>query len=122
MVLVSNAFAPVATEADFRSRYYFAGQQLLDETRREGCVLSPEMPAFVAAMNATGPWTSVPLICVKSRGHFRSGVDEWFAAEQVFELDTVGLISPVLERLPWKGLPRPVYPLDEDIEWAPASK
>ena len=58
-------------------------------------------------------------VCVKSRGHFRAGFDEWFGPEQVYEIDTAGLTSPVLERFEWKGLPRPVYPLDEDTQWSP---
>ena len=53
-------------------------------------------------------------VCVKSRGHFRAGFDLWFTPEQVYEVDTAGLTSPVLERFQWRGLPRPVYPLDED--------
>jgi microcystin degradation protein MlrC len=56
-------------------------------------------------------------VCVKSRGHFRAGFDLWFAPEQVYEIDTAGLTSPVLERFQWRGLPRPVYPLDEDTQW-----
>jgi microcystin degradation protein MlrC len=56
-------------------------------------------------------------VCVKSRGHFRAGFDLWFSPEQVYEVDTAGLTSPVLERFQWRGLPRPVYPLDEDTEW-----
>jgi microcystin degradation protein MlrC len=58
-------------------------------------------------------------VCVKSRGHFRAGFDLWFEPERVVEVDTVGLTSPVLERLPWKGLPRPVFPLDADAVWSP---
>ena len=58
-------------------------------------------------------------VCVKSRGHFRAGFVPWFSPEQVLEVDTAGLTSPVLERLPWKGLPRPVYPLDMDTDWVP---
>lgn len=58
-------------------------------------------------------------VCVKSRGHFRAGFAPWFLPEQVVEVDTAGLTSPVLERLEWKGLPRPVYPLDEDADWVP---
>lgn len=56
-------------------------------------------------------------VCVKSRGHFRAGFDLWFTPEQVYEVDTPGLTSPVLERFQWRNLPRPVYPLDEDTEW-----
>jgi microcystin degradation protein MlrC len=59
-------------------------------------------------------------VCVKSRGHFRAGFDLWFAPGQVYEVDTPGLTSPVLERFQWRNLPRPVYPLDEDTQWSPA--
>ena len=59
------------------------------------------------------------VVCVKSRGHFRAGFDLWFAPQQVHEIDTPGLTSPVLERLEWRALPRPVYQLDEDTRWAP---
>ena len=62
---------------------------------------------------------SWPAVCVKSRGHFRAGFDLWFKPDQVYEVDTAGLTSPVLDRLTWRGLPRPVYPLDEETEWTP---
>ena len=58
-------------------------------------------------------------VVVKSRGHFRAGFRPWFPPEQVKEVDTAGLTSPVLERLPFEGLRRPSYPLDEDATWAP---
>jgi len=59
------------------------------------------------------------VVCVKSRGHFRAGFRPWFGPDQVFEVDTAGLTSPVLSRFDWRGLPRPVYPLDEATEWQP---
>lgn len=58
-------------------------------------------------------------VVVKSRGHFRAGFRPWFPPERVFEVDTEGLTSPVLERRQWQYLPRPSYPLDEDATWAP---
>ncbi|MFK7943779.1 MAG: M81 family metallopeptidase [Paracoccaceae bacterium] len=58
-------------------------------------------------------------ICVKSRGHFRAGFIPWFPPEQVFEIDTAGLTSPVLDRWPLDNIPRPSYPLDADMEWEP---
>src|SRR5688572_25503875 len=58
-------------------------------------------------------------VVVKSRGHFRGGFDEFFPPERVIEVDTPGLTSPVLERLDFKGLPRPVFPLDPDAAWTP---
>jgi microcystin degradation protein MlrC len=56
-------------------------------------------------------------VVVKSRGHFRAGFDESFRPAQVYEVDTAGITSPNLDRVPWKGLPRPVFPLDPDTEW-----
>jgi len=58
-------------------------------------------------------------VVVKSRGHFRGGFDEFFTPDRVIEVDTPGLTSPVIERLPFKGLPRPVFPLDADAAWSP---
>jgi microcystin degradation protein MlrC len=56
-------------------------------------------------------------VAVKSRGHFRAGFIPWFPPERVYEIDTIGLTSPVLERTQWTRLPRPSYPLDEDVRW-----
>jgi microcystin degradation protein MlrC len=61
-------------------------------------------------------------VVVKSRGHFRGGFDEFFPPERVIEVDTPGLTSPVLERLNFKGLPRPVFPLDPDAQWTPRAE
>ncbi len=57
-------------------------------------------------------------VFVKSRGHFRAGFDEFFAPDQVIEVDAPGLTSPVLANFDFTGLPRPVYPLDEETTWA----
>lgn len=58
-------------------------------------------------------------VAVKSRGHFRAGFDEFFPPERVIEVDTAGLTAPVLERIEFKNLPRPVFPLDAHATWAP---
>jgi microcystin degradation protein MlrC len=56
-------------------------------------------------------------VVVKSRGHFRAGFSPWFAPEQVYEVDTGGLTSPVHERWPFEHVPRPNYPMDEATVW-----
>lgn len=61
------------------------------------------------------------IVTVKSRGHFRAGFEQWFANEQIYEVDTPGYTSPVLSRFKWRGLPRPVFPLDDDVKWSPPS-
>jgi microcystin degradation protein MlrC len=58
-------------------------------------------------------------LTVKSRGHFRAGFDEFYRPEQIVEVDATGLTSPMLERYPWKTLPRPVWPLDLHTQWTP---
>ena len=72
-------------------------------------------PAFFEAVGLeVGSFAS---LTVKSRGHFRAGFDEWYADEQILEVDAAGLTSPMLERYPWKALPRPVWPLDPETRW-----
>ena len=66
-ILESNAFAPVATEQDFRNRYYLEGREILDQAALSHSVMPMEMAAFVRAMQATGPWQPVP------RRSWRSG-------------------------------------------------
>lgn len=56
-------------------------------------------------------------VIVKSRGHFRAGFDEFFNHEQVIEVDAPGLSSPILSRFDFKHLPRPVFPIDQDVKW-----
>jgi microcystin degradation protein MlrC len=59
-------------------------------------------------------------VVVKSRGHFRGGFDEFFGPSQIVEVDLPGLTSPMLNRFEWTRLPRPVIPLDNNVEWRPA--
>jgi microcystin degradation protein MlrC len=56
-------------------------------------------------------------VAVKSRGHFRGGFDEFFGPDQIVEVDLPGLTSPMLNRFDWTRLPRPVIPLDDNVEF-----
>jgi microcystin degradation protein MlrC len=57
-------------------------------------------------------------VVVKSRGHFRAGFDEFFADDQVIEVDAPGLTSPILSRFDFKHLPRPIFPVDPEFDWS----
>jgi len=57
-------------------------------------------------------------VVLKSRGHFRAGFDEFFAQDDILEVDAPGLTNPVLSRFPFQRLPRPVYPLNPETTWA----
>ena len=59
------------------------------------------------------------VVVVKSRGHFRGGFDEFFRHDQVIEVDAPGLTSPILQRFPWRYMPRPVLPIDDTANWTP---
>lgn len=57
-------------------------------------------------------------LVVKSRGHFRAAFDDFAAPSRIVEVDGPGLTTPRLSRLPLRGIPRPVFPLDADAAWA----
>jgi microcystin degradation protein MlrC len=59
-------------------------------------------------------------LVVKSRGHFRAGFDQFFPDERIIEVDVPGLTTPVLKNVPWRHVPRPIYPLDPELTWSPA--
>ncbi len=76
-------------------------------------------PAFFESLDLdVGAFCS---LTVKSRGHFRAGFDLWYSDDLILEVDAAGLTSPMLDRYPWKALPRPVWPLDPDTKWTPPS-
>ena len=60
--LESNAFAPVTTGADFREACYLEGAAMLAEAAKPAPAMPAEIPGFVEAMNATGPWEPVPIL------------------------------------------------------------
>jgi len=56
-------------------------------------------------------------IVVKVRSSFPPAYDQFVEHENMLFVDTPGRTSPMLSRMPFERLPRPVYPLDQDIEW-----
>ena len=62
---------------------------------------------------------SLRCLVVKSRGHFRAGFDERFSPDRILEVDVPGLTTVVLNRVPWRQVPRPIWPLDPAMEWTP---
>lgn len=59
-------------------------------------------------------------VIVKSRGHFRAAFDIFFPDERIVEVDVPGLTTPILTRVPYRNVRRPIYPLDPDMTWAPS--
>jgi microcystin degradation protein MlrC len=61
--------------------------------------------------------STVRSIVVKVRSSFPVGFDEFITAENIHFVDTPGRTSPMLSRMPFENLPRPVYPLDSGFAW-----
>jgi microcystin degradation protein MlrC len=56
-------------------------------------------------------------VIVKSRGHFRAAFDIFFTDDRIVEVDVPGLTTPILSRVPYRNVPRPIYPLDPEMRW-----
>ena len=56
-------------------------------------------------------------VIVKSRGHFRAAFGEFFRDEQILQVDAPGLATQNLANLPYRHIPRPMFPLDADARW-----
>jgi microcystin degradation protein MlrC len=56
-------------------------------------------------------------VIVKSRGHFRAAFDIFFTDDRIVEVDVPGLTTPILSRVPYRNVPRPIYPLDPEMSW-----
>lgn len=79
---------------------------------RQQCLDPMQLEVFGADILSTAR-----TLCVKSRGHFRAGFDQFTTPENIIEVDNPGLTSPNLANFDWQNLPRPVYPLDENATW-----
>lgn len=89
------------------------GITLVVVSKRQQCLSSDYFEAF--GVDVAGARS----ILVKSRGHFRAGFHHLFPPGRIREVDVPGLTSPNLANFDWKGLPRPVFPLDRDTVWSP---
>ena len=50
---------------------------------------------------------------------FRVTIDESFDEARIVEVDAPGLTTPVLANVPWRRIPRPIFPIDPDTAWTP---
>lgn len=58
------------------------------------------------------------IVVVKSHIQFRAGYDD--IAREIILLDSPGMSSDHLESLPFRRIPRPMYPFDRDLVFEPA--
>ncbi len=65
-----NRWSPPAGRADFVRRTWLEGDAIMADARSAAPVALAEMPGFVEAMDATGPWEPVPILlcCAEPAG------------------------------------------------------
>ncbi len=59
--------------------------------------------------------TDYQIVVVKSSVHYRAAFTP--IAREIIEADTPGISNPAFDRLEFKNLKRPIYPLDREMEW-----
>ncbi len=59
--------------------------------------------------------TSLDVIGLKGKGHFRAAFEP--ICSSVVLIEGPGITGADLSRLPFAHVPRPIWPLDEDISW-----
>ena len=64
--------------------------------------------------------SKVRVLVAKSRGHYRAAFAEFTSTDRMIDVDCPGLTTPNLKQLPWTRMPRPIFPIDDDVSW-PAS-
>ncbi len=60
--------------------------------------------------------TEYQIVVVKSSVHYRAAFTP--IAHEIIEVDTPGISNPAFDRLEFKNLKRPIYPLDLGMEWS----
>jgi microcystin degradation protein MlrC len=85
MHLESNAFAPVTTGEDFRSLCYLVGEEITAEAAKPHPAMPMEMAAFIAEMDAAGPWRPLPILLTAAEPG--GPAEERFLAETMAEME-----------------------------------
>src|SRR5260370_14524968 len=80
-----NKFAPPATKAHFLARTYLEGDAIVEGARSATPTMLPETPGFVAAMDASGPWTPVGIALAMTEPN--GPVEHAFFAERLITID-----------------------------------
>jgi microcystin degradation protein MlrC len=101
-----NRFAPVATEADFRTRTLIGGEEMLRDARSAAPRMLGEMPGFVAAMDESGDWEPVPglLAMAEPNGPVEQGFFDRLMQRWEADLTAAGRIDAVYAVLHGAGL------------------
>ena len=102
----------VQAEMGLSARLKVGGVQVVVISKRQQLIDPAQLDALQVDLS------QVRVLVAKSRGHYRAAFDEFTSADCMIDVDCPGLTTPNLKQLPWTRMPRPIFPIDDDVNWA----
>ncbi|MBL8699854.1 MAG: M81 family metallopeptidase [Alphaproteobacteria bacterium] len=101
-----NKWSPVARRSDFTQRTWLEGDAIVADARAAAPTSLGEMPGFVRAMDAAGPWTPVPtlLCCAEPGGPVDAALFAEMMATWKRGLEAAGRLDAVYAMMHGAGL------------------
>ena len=101
----------VQAEMGLSARLEVGGVQVVVISKRQQLIDPAQLDALKVDLS------QVRVLVAKSRGHYRAAFDEFTSTDRMIDVDCPGLTTPNLKQLPWTRMPRPIFPIDDDVNW-----
>jgi microcystin degradation protein MlrC len=101
----------VQAEMGLSARLEVGGVQVVVISKRQQLIDPAQLDALKVDLS------QVRVLVAKSRGHYRAAFDEFTSTDRMIDVDCAGLTTPNLKQLPWTRMPRPIFPIDDDVNW-----
>jgi microcystin degradation protein MlrC len=101
----------VQAEMGLSARLKVGGVQVVVISKRQQLIDPAQLDALQVDLS------QVRVLVAKSRGHYRAAFDEFTRTDRMLDVDCPGLTTPNLKTLPWTRMPRPIFPIDDDVTW-----
>ena len=102
----------VQAEMGLSARLEVGGVQVVVISKRQQLIDPAQLDALQVNLS------QVRVLVAKSRGHYRAAFDEFTSTDRMIDVDCPGLTTPNLKQLPWTRMPRPIFPIDDDVNWS----
>lgn len=105
----------VQAEMGLSARLDVGGVQVVVISKRQQLIDPAQLDALQVDLS------KVRVLVAKSRGHYRAAFAEFTPTDRMIDVDCPGLTTPNLKQLPWTRMPRPVFPIDDEVSWSAAA-
>ena len=102
----------VQSEMGLSARLDVGGVQVVVISKRQQLIDPAQLDALQVDL------FKVRVLVAKSRGHYRAAFAEFTPTDRMIDVDCPGLTTPNLKQLPWTRMPRPVFPIDDEVSWS----